>query len=204
MASWSGLGFRHLGGNAGLLVGREGDLLLDLAEFGLRLGGRCILGARSACGQRQQRHASSSSRMVHGARLAGPGGENAAFDSGAVIGMIEHNGDRAVKLFQQHDAHQPVRPGHRAEDRSWPLLAQVWGMAIRPADKEDEFGCRLSMCRRSSLAKASARKRLAALIEDDADGPLRDGAIEQGCFLLLAQCRAGCLAFGELLHLDGE
>ena len=29
-----------------------------------------------------------------------------------VIGMIYQNGDRPVNLFEKHNAHQPVGPGH--------------------------------------------------------------------------------------------
>ena len=51
--------------------------------------------------------------------------------------MIYHNGDRPVNLFEKHNTHQPVGPGHFAErDELSSMFSGVSAMAIGAADKE--------------------------------------------------------------------
>ncbi len=54
--------------------------------------------------------------------------------------MIYHNGDRPVNLFEKHNTHQPMGPGHFAERDELPSgFAGFGAVAIGTAYQECEI-----------------------------------------------------------------
>ena len=121
------------------------------------------------------------------------------FGSGSVIGMIYHNGDRPVNLFEQHKAHQPVGPGHFAErDELASGFSGFSAMAIGAADQEGEVLRALIEVALQELRKALAGEGFSAFIEHQGEGLGSQCAGEKPCFFGLALACGLALGLGEV------
>jgi len=113
--------------------------------------------------------------------------------------MIYHNGDRPVNLFEKHNAHQPVGPGHFAErDELSGVFSGFSAMAVGTADEEREVWRALVEVALQEPRKAFAAAGLSPFIEDQGEGFWSQGTGKEPCFLGLALECGLALGFGKI------
>ena len=87
-----------------------------------------------------------------------------------MIGMAGENCAGAVKLLEQHDPHQLMRPGRLAEgEPDLGALDQAWRQAVGAADDEAHRRAVLGTPLAQQAGKRRAVEAFAALIENDDD-----------------------------------
>ncbi|MGH6854616.1 MAG: hypothetical protein ACREDN_04270, partial [Aestuariivirga sp.] len=58
-----------------------------------------------------------------------------------MVWVLNHNRHRPVNLFKQHDANQPVGPGHGPERKEKTrFFPYRWRMAVGPANQKGKIG----------------------------------------------------------------
>ena len=104
-----------------------------------------------------------------------------------MVGMIYHNGDRPVNLFEKHDANQTVGPGHFTEREELSGVFPGRGtVTVGAADQERKVWCALVEVALQELGKGTAGEGLSAFIENKGEGFGSQSAGEKLSFFVLA------------------
>src|SRR6516164_8667737 len=123
--------------------------------------------------------------------------------SGPMIGMASQYCCGPVKLLQQHDPHQLVRPGGRAEGQSqFSLIAQGRRQPVGAANHEDHCRPAVTLPLSQPGGESCAMEILALTVERDHDGALRDHVGESDRFFQHALARVVGAAFPYFDDLD--
>ena len=113
--------------------------------------------------------------------------------------MIYHNGDRAVNLFEKHDAHQPVGPGHFAKrDELSGVFSGCGTVAVGAADQERKVLRALVEVALQELGKGLAGHGFSAFIEHEGEGFGSQAPRQNFGFFILALAGGLALGFSEI------
>src|SRR6266852_1026565 len=122
---------------------------------------------------------------------------------GAVIGVPRQDGRGPVKLLQEHDTNHLMRPGRSPErDPEALLAAQIGRKSVRAANDKNCAGDRLVPPASKTIRKTGTVYILAALVERDKHGFLRDCRRNRRALFRDAR---GCIAraaLRDLMNLD--
>lgn len=101
-----------------------------------------------------------------------------------MIGMSGEDGTRPIKLFEQHDTDELVRPSRLAEgEPHFGASAETGGQSVGTADDKTDGGTILTAPLAQRAGKCGAVEAFATLVEQHDHRPIRDDVGEGDRFL---------------------